>query len=455
MAGDQQQQPQKDYDEYRLKSTTAANVSHNVMILQSQTASFSDFSLPVRLLRDRNYDSDDDEDEEEGGGASMPKKKQEGVQAGRGRRKRTRILYLEDEDAIALREQESAPWLLEDFDGQHAFHGKLEGGQHSNYVFFVNQGNEFRVLPISRWYRFQPKLAFQPMSLEEAEAAMAKKETISMGPRASPSQESSKPASRLDKLLRPEAPAGPSAPVKQRVGSAEASDGHEDIDFTDVFDDDDEGPGGDQELDEAIAGPTAPEPTKRKVASLHGKQVKKLVRALDKKLGALTSVGGDEDEEEEEELDPYADEEDLEEIGDLIAKPTPGSQLNPLTAGRMQARSLPIGSQASQSSQPSQQSQATKATPPSRTISPALSAASGASHPALTQGNLLTEEDIFIVLRAQPLRMKELLARLKSKLKADPSNKDRLRDLVKRLAMMRPGATDDEKLVELKPEYRQ
>lgn len=463
MAGDPQQ-PGREYDEYRLKSTTAANVSHNVMILQSQTASFSDFSLPVRLIRDRNYDSDDDDDDGTGEGAAVEGKarnKPEGVQAGRGRRKRTRILYLEDEDAIALREQESAPWLLEDFDGQHAFQGKLEGGQHSNYVFFVNQGNEFRVLPISRWYRFQPKLAFQPMSLEEAEAVMARKETISTGPPQAASQQQ-RPVRKLERLLRAEAPSTATASTTaatttstlsagKKRSAADASDGPEDIDFTDVFDDDDEGPGGDQELEESLAGPSAPEPAKRKVASLHGRQVKKLVRTLDRKLGALTGVGGEdedeEDEEEEEEMDPYADEEDLEEIGDLIARPAANASQTSLGNGgaaslgaaRLQARPAPAGSQQSQPSKV-----------PSRTISPALS-----STPAqLTAGPLLVEEDILLVLRGQPLRMKELLSRLKGKLKADAGNKDRLRDLIKRLAMMRPGATEEEKLVELKPEYR-
>ena len=53
------------------------------------------------------------------------------------------------------------------------------------------------------------------------------------------------------------------------------------------------------------------------------------------------------------------------------------------------------------------------------------------------------------------MRTKDLIARLKTKLRADPANKTALRELMKGLVMMRPGAaSEDEKLLELRPEYR-
>lgn len=435
---------EKEYEEYRLKSTTAANVTHNVMILHSQTANFQDFTPPVRLIRDRHYDTDSDEDGMDVDEGKLPKRP-EPVQAGRGKRKRTRILWLEDEDEIALREQESAPWLLEDFDGQHAFSGRLEGGQQGNYVFFVNQGNEFRVLPISRWYRFQPKLAFQPMSIEEAEAQLAKgagSGGASMSMKKSHHQhedgEEPAPKRKIERLLKPTTMAKPAAMTK-----SSSRDEGEDLDFEDIFDDDDEGIGEEDGQGEADSD----RPRKKKVTTMHGRQVKKLIRHLD---------GEDEEEEEddEDEVDPYADEDDLEEIADLIAKPTNVSQLSqtsqtqkilhpaPVKALGAQSPTLSQTSQTSQQSQQSQQSQ--KGSPPSRTASPAL-----------TSGTQITEADIREILHGQPLTTKDLIVRLKPKLKADPANKDVLRELIKKMAMMKPSVSgDDEKLLELRPEYR-
>lgn len=430
---------EREYEEYRLKSTTAANVTHNVMVLQSQTADFQDFTPPVRLIRDRHYDSDSDEDAMDVDEAGKLPRKPEPVQAGRGKRKRTRILWLEDEDEIALREQESAPWLLEDFDGQHTFSGRLEGGQQGNYVFFVNQGNEFRVLPISRWYRFQPKLAFQPMSIEEAEAQMAKGVGTGAAMRFNSSKkgqddgEEAAPKRKLDRILKP------TAPSKPTVTKSNSRDEGEDLDFEDIFDDDDEGFDGED-------GPTESDlPRKKKVTTMHGRQVKKLVRNLD-------GEDDDEDDEEEDEVDPYADEDDLEEIADLIAKPANLSQVN-LSQTTIPSQSqkvlhpapvkIPVGSQSPSLSQSSQQK---GGSPPSRTVSPALSASAS---------TLITEADIREILRGQPMTTKDLIVRLKPKLKADPSNKETLRELIKKMAMMKPSVSgDDEKLLELRPEYK-
>lgn len=420
----------RDYEEYRLKSTTAANITHNLMVLQSQTANFQDFTPPVRLIRDQQYDSDD---EDEDGDVNMGRpKKPEPVAAGRGKKKRTRILYLEDEDEIALREQESVPWLLEDFDGQHAFHGKLEGGQHGNYVFFVNQGNEFRVLPISRWYRFQPKLAFQPLTIEEAEERMGKKGHSGTASRASSqdNEEEKKPVKKLEKLLA--APLKKPMPPGLKKKFSRSDEDHEDIDFEDIFDDDDEGI--EDSFDDITNADTREQQQRDRKAkasgtTLQGKQMKKLLKNLGE--GAE-----DEDDEEEDELDPYADEEDLEEIADLVSRSTV-----PLVPQPQQKVFQPIPNKPQTSS-----SQEPAAKPVSRTMSPSL---------APGQSTLITEQDIVGILRGQSMGTKDLIARLKPKLKADPANKDVLRDLIKRMATMRTsGNGDEEKLLELKPEYR-
>jgi transcription initiation factor TFIIF subunit alpha len=52
-------------------------------------------------------------------------------------KKRTKQIYLAKEDTRELKEQEQRPWILEDIEGQNNFTGTLEGGQRSDYVFFV------------------------------------------------------------------------------------------------------------------------------------------------------------------------------------------------------------------------------------------------------------------------------------------------------------------------------
>lgn len=52
-------------------------------------------------------------------------------------KKRTKQIYLAKEDTRELKEQEHRPWILEDYDSQNSFTGSLEGGQRSDYMFFV------------------------------------------------------------------------------------------------------------------------------------------------------------------------------------------------------------------------------------------------------------------------------------------------------------------------------
>lgn len=163
------------FTEYKLKMSPMA-VSHNVMVLNSTTAKLSDFAQPVRMFRDKNsaliQEAPAKSAQPDGTGK---------IAVGGGTinapgsrptfKKKTKIFFQGDEEEFdeQVRETESVPWLLEDNDAQHSFIGKLEGGQSSNYVFFVNQGDEFRIIPVNKWYRFQPKLSYHTLTLEEAE----------------------------------------------------------------------------------------------------------------------------------------------------------------------------------------------------------------------------------------------------------------------------------------------
>ncbi len=159
--------------EFKLRSTASTNYVHNVMVLSGIPVNMSDFTTPVRLIRDPNNHSDDagaaaGADADALGGARNKGR------FSRQRNRKTRIIYQEDEDEQALRKQESIPWLLEDFDGQHSYVSQLIVPD-SKYVIFVNQGNEFRVILASKWYKFTPKLAYRPLTLDEAEERISQK----------------------------------------------------------------------------------------------------------------------------------------------------------------------------------------------------------------------------------------------------------------------------------------
>lgn len=52
-------------------------------------------------------------------------------------KKRTKQIFLAKDDVRELKEQETKPWILEDYDGQNSFTGVYEGSKQSDYVFFV------------------------------------------------------------------------------------------------------------------------------------------------------------------------------------------------------------------------------------------------------------------------------------------------------------------------------
>src|SRR5690606_14651318 len=52
--------------------------------------------------------------------------------------------------------ERAKPWIMEDANKEHVFHGTLEGGQEAHYVLFVLEGEQIRVIPSSYWYKFRP-----------------------------------------------------------------------------------------------------------------------------------------------------------------------------------------------------------------------------------------------------------------------------------------------------------
>jgi len=459
------------------------------MILTGPPVQLSDFTTPIRLVRDPSARLD---------GGTGGGEKEEGSDFRK--KKKTRIIYSEENqpEEEAMRTQESVPWLLEDFDGQHSYLGRLEGGGSGagssqaqagtgqgggNYVFFVNQGNEFRVLPAHKWYRFTPKLAYRPLTLEEAEEQMTargrndtfdrwimrKKRAASGEDTPLSSASSSRPASLELSRLRTS---------KRQVDLL-----GEGMDFEEIVDDDDEGEGGEKaHAEEDPSMPRfVPEPSTKKLSQA-GKAVRRLVRHLDSSgHRSLYDSENEEDDDDDERGDGGRDkdEEAMKEFKEWKERTEKAALAEEAKKPKVLPKKL----------NPSSPSSSQPVSPPSRspTISPASSISVGQSPPSspsslpspspspsrsLSQSSaqpssssaassLIKEEDIIAILRAAPLKTRDLIARFKTQLRADPRNKDIFRDLVRRLASVRPSpspaaapSTEDDKLLELKPEYR-
>jgi transcription initiation factor TFIIF subunit alpha len=481
------------FTEYKLKMSPMA-VSHNVMVLNSTTAKLSDFAQPVRMFRDKNSALIQEVPLNlAGGGVEGPSRIAVGggsIAAPGSRasfKKKTKIFYQGDEEEFdeRTREAESAPWLLEDYDAQHSFVGRLEGGQNSNYVFFVNQGDEFRIIPVNKWYRFQSKLSYHTLSLEEAEVQMAarKKDDVSRwlmknrsgnGGGGEEEEKDASSATNKNKMARlaEKVLSGESAQrrkqsqiVRSRIEDAQKGD---ELDFDELFDDDEgnDNFGGlldDVQLDEATASTTDQQTGKKANYKLsgEGRAVKKIVRHLDKTNDIIYAS--------DEENDPYASdfENNDDEDGDDFDKWTTSNATNkePIVKGPKPTTTATSTTTTNASVGKPSNSNSKVA---SLSVSPVASKTSSApgspnrrgkrSKTADEDDSLISEAELLSHLRQGPISTKDLIAKFKRQLKADPKNKEIFRELVRKLAMVKTAAGasgEEDKLLELKPEFKQ
>ncbi|KAJ1984439.1 transcription factor IIF subunit tfg1 [Dimargaris verticillata] len=246
-------------------------------------------------------------------------------------KKRTRQIYLADESVRKLKEVESKPWFLEDFDRQELWTGHLEGGQRSPYVLFVLVQKCFQVVPARRWYKFAPKIQYATLSIDEAEEQIKKSQKEEddrwimkkRGAKPDADKPSAATASlgSLDRLNQ--AMTASPNPQREDFGHGTLSgrpqgQGADELDYEEDFQDDEEG-GGEYEPQDDEAKDAA-ERAKQQVrrfgmdgnpdddndedeAELDetGKQLKHLVRDLEKNK----AYDSDQDQ------DPYASDDDL------------------------------------------------------------------------------------------------------------------------------------------------
>ncbi|EPZ31360.1 hypothetical protein O9G_006105 [Rozella allomycis CSF55] len=188
---------------------------------------------------------------------------------------------------------------LQDGNGA-SFIGREEGGlEAGEYAILVKTGeNSFAMIPVDKWYRFQNKIHYQTLSLEEAEQ---KPEIEEYGFR------------QMDDEIEGERNVEEDA---EDIAKPHRDD--EEIDFDEVFSDDDEkiGEGPEMEEDEQVINKitlklikqkafkkrdTSEEVEENEELSLTGKDLRRIVRRLEK----------NQDYESDDEKDPYADEDDI------------------------------------------------------------------------------------------------------------------------------------------------
>ncbi|KAK9320064.1 hypothetical protein V1517DRAFT_310164 [Lipomyces orientalis] len=155
-----------------------------------------------------------------------------------GFQKKTRQVYAGDVNERKLRYEEYYPWLVEDFDGKNTWVGNYEAAQSDCYVLFVFDEDGFKMVPAEKWYKFTPRNKYATLSLDEAEAMMAKK---------------SQPPRWLMKHLHPENEDDQVVvqPTRKRLRTVDSQqravrkredDDADELDFDEEFADDEEAP---------------------------------------------------------------------------------------------------------------------------------------------------------------------------------------------------------------------
>ncbi|KAG2181933.1 hypothetical protein INT43_006858 [Umbelopsis isabellina] len=337
-------------------------------------------------------------------------------------KKRTRQIFLAKEDTRKLREQEQKPWVLEDFDNQNSFVGSLEGGQQSDYMLFVFAENGFKVVPVDKWYKFNPKISYQVMSLDEAEEHLQRQQKT----------ESSRwLTARRPKEEAEGEQAGPSQRDRFRVvdnGTAAVKSEDEDdaggkrrgrndsdiddIDFDEVFQDDEE-VAADMEAEDDetkdvkarvkretkgyVPGGENVEDFDEEDISLtsEGKQMRKLVRNLEKNnvyesdedhdpyASSAGDLGSSDDEEDSGKSDSEAKKNDIKATPKKLATPTKPTlaQKKALMANR-KPLSKPIGRPHSPSLHNVKRERGVSSTSSSRASSPVHRGSLSPMHPS-------------------------------------------------------------------------
>ncbi|OBZ85859.1 Transcription initiation factor IIF subunit alpha [Choanephora cucurbitarum] len=416
-------------------------------------------------------------------------------------KKRTKQIYMAKEDTRELKEQEHRPWILEDYDGQNSFTGTYEGGQRSDYMFFVLTDHGFQVMPVERWYKFQPKRNVKTLSLEEAEEQIKKQQKREnnrwmMLKRERDATEEDEEGGKGEGAGRAQRRLKLVDTEERRAGSDDENrqdSDIDDLDFDDVFQDDEEDQGEHEVEDEdvkdskdrvkkeikdfAITGREQDEEMDEDMIKLtsEGKQMRKLVRDLEKNRAY---------ESDEEEADPYAssaeeletdqEEEESQSEAEKEKKPTPippkkkATLLNKaVKKAKKEGLSKPIGRPGSPSikkevkpSSPLAPQRPNDSPPPPSSPTNQKKRRSDdiveAKPRKSEEEDLITEKEVIDTLRGKTMTTKDFLYNFRKRIRRNNRNREIITQLLKKVARSSKGSTDpNTRMLELKPEFQQ
>lgn len=496
--------------EYKLKSSQGnMDNKYNVIILSGQNK-LSEFTPPIRLIREQSmtegFINDDDmslsgapfgsfNSNSNIASNSFSSSHPSNPIPSRKKKKSTfKIVSAEshsDNSSASDNEmEENNLWILEDYDGQNTSTGRMLD-QRGKYVFFINEGDSFRVVPINKWYKFTSRPTFKPLSIEEAEKLMTSR---------------NKDRWIMSKINKSNA-------VDMNLGKEGFFE--EDLDYREVFDDDEgenEVEGDGETRNTNPANPNSNTFQKRKLSKI-GKEMKKIVRN-ESSSGSESDPYKQSDEEETEREREKAKEREREGLlkqtemennqkKKLDTMNSTGISRNPVNVNMNATinqnvtgskHSIPssfplnhlsgeenvkdsvnvtcnteiIGNDPSVDKRTINMADRTNASNPainSRSPSPSPSNVSILStgttstlHSVSSVSSMpfpiLLESDIIQLLKVTPMRTKDLLQKLKNKLK-DAQNKNLFREYIKKLAnLIGDPEGGEDKLLELKSEYR-
>lgn len=163
-----------EYEEFRLISTGKgpAIMPHHIMKIQSGKFDIDTLPKPIKMSRKQDaYEKEPEESntyfKKKSKAFFLPRDHQDVVLGGTEIRAGSLIAPIGSRFA----DPDKFPWILSDAENQQ-YTGNLEGSQSANHVLFLSVADGFRVIPVSKWYKFLAKSNHRTLTLEEAEEKM-------------------------------------------------------------------------------------------------------------------------------------------------------------------------------------------------------------------------------------------------------------------------------------------
>lgn len=407
-------------------------------------------------------------------------------------RKTRQVRVMKEEDR-KLRYEEFYPWVMEDWDGQNTWVGQYEAANADTYCLLVLKDDKFTMIPVDKVYKFTPRNKYATLTLEEAEARMEKHNTV---PRWLMKHLDEK-EQKLTRYERTKKKLKTVEGTSENDNGKRDSD-NDDLDFDEEFADDEEAPiiDGNEEENKESERKMKREMLGANAMGLHDQdgeeeddvddlfEARKVDKDGERVRKTLMKTEGTGIYDSEDEVNPYLNESDLEidnseeEIiaADLGKSVSPAGssvqtrQSSPAPGTRIKVKSInsPIGfvvlkglpsvlmqfprgewnpnakrrvPEYTGSDDESRYTKRIKLEDDDHSIPTTVKSEEPIQIPTVqaSNGDLLTAEDVLSVVRnAENITVKDLIIKLKSKLK-NPENRSRIKLLVNQLLKTENG----------------